>query len=447
MVGKGFSIVMLLCVASVCARAETFAGRFGRRVIESDGQKAPGRPIFTAKGEHGQGLVALEAARQMPGAVPDVTGAVRAAEDEGQGDPPGAAEVRIAPAAAERKGDSRTMDVVATGVGLDAESATQNAFCQAIEQAVGVLVDAETRVKNDEIVTEKVLTFSRGFVQQFSVVRRWEQNGLHYARIRAQVAIHELSAKLKAQNVAVHDVPGELLYRQTRHQILTEEAAAEMFTEALEDYALDKLFRVSIVGQPKQVAKTDTSATLRAAVAVTADLNNWHKFRSALMPFLSRIATKRTVFPPGDWKQARERIKDGNDKAYLAVFRRMSRSGRNVQWDACAVPGSLKAVLKERGDQPFKLHVALVDAEDRPLALVETDIWPSTKYAPKFVHADGGLEYLGPFYWTSTGFGRAPHPAATHQIDLTVDLEKLRDVAKCVAFIKNVSPMAVPDKD
>ena len=64
----------------------------------------------------------------------------------------------------------QVMDVVATGVGADPEQAKQNAFSAAIEQVVGVLVDAETIVKNDEVVRDEVLTFSRGYVNEFKEI-------------------------------------------------------------------------------------------------------------------------------------------------------------------------------------------------------------------------------------------------------------------------------------
>ena len=49
-----------------------------------------------------------------------------------------------------------------TGVGTDPDKAVQNAFSQAIEQVVGVLVDADTVVKNDQLIRDEVLTYSRG---------------------------------------------------------------------------------------------------------------------------------------------------------------------------------------------------------------------------------------------------------------------------------------------
>ena len=79
-------------------------------------------------------------------------------------------------------------EVVVTGDGADADKALQNAFSQAIEQAVGVLVDAETVVKNDQLIRDEVLTYSRGYVEKYEVVKRWQEDGLHRATIQAVVA-------------------------------------------------------------------------------------------------------------------------------------------------------------------------------------------------------------------------------------------------------------------
>jgi hypothetical protein len=67
--------------------------------------------------------------------------------------------------------------VVATGAGETPDAARQNAFSAAIEQVVGALVDAETIVKNDQVVRDQVLTYSRGYVEEFDVVASWERVG------------------------------------------------------------------------------------------------------------------------------------------------------------------------------------------------------------------------------------------------------------------------------
>ena len=84
-------------------------------------------------------------------------------------------------------GSAQVKEVAVTGIGTDPDKAVQNAFSQAIEQTVGVLVDAESVVKNDQLIRDEVLTFSRGYVEKYDVVKRWEDGGLHHATIRATV--------------------------------------------------------------------------------------------------------------------------------------------------------------------------------------------------------------------------------------------------------------------
>ena len=87
-------------------------------------------------------------------------------------------------------------EVVVTGVGTDSETAMQNAFSQAMEQSVGLLVDAETVVKNDRLIRDEILTYSRGYVEKYEVVSRWQDGGLHHTKIRAVVARDKLVEKL-----------------------------------------------------------------------------------------------------------------------------------------------------------------------------------------------------------------------------------------------------------
>ena len=46
-------------------------------------------------------------------------------------------------------------EVIVTGIGTDPDKAVQNAFSQAIEQTVGLLVESETVVKNDRLIHDR----------------------------------------------------------------------------------------------------------------------------------------------------------------------------------------------------------------------------------------------------------------------------------------------------
>ena len=88
--------------------------------------------------------------------------------------------------------------VVAEGVGLDPDGALKNAFVQAVRQVVGAYVDAETLVKNDQLVHDKVLTFSRGLVSAYQKISERKRDGLSRVTIRATVRYDKLVADLNS---------------------------------------------------------------------------------------------------------------------------------------------------------------------------------------------------------------------------------------------------------
>src|SRR5712692_9942416 len=60
--------------------------------------------------------------------------------------------------------------VVAEGVGQTAEDARKDAFRNAVRQAVGALIDAETLVQNDQVIKDEVLTYSNALVKSYKEV-------------------------------------------------------------------------------------------------------------------------------------------------------------------------------------------------------------------------------------------------------------------------------------
>ena len=79
--------------------------------------------------------------------------------------------------------------VIAEGVGATAEDAIKDAFRHAVRQVVGAVVDAETLIENDEIIEDKVLTYSDGFIKSYEEVvgSKKVKDGLHRIKIKAQV--------------------------------------------------------------------------------------------------------------------------------------------------------------------------------------------------------------------------------------------------------------------
>jgi len=63
-----------------------------------------------------------------------------------------------------------TIAVIAEGTGASPDEAIKDAFRNAVRQVVGAVVDAETVIKNDDLISDKVLTYSDGFIKHYDDV-------------------------------------------------------------------------------------------------------------------------------------------------------------------------------------------------------------------------------------------------------------------------------------
>ena len=94
--------------------------------------------------------------------------------------------------------EADTVKVAARGVGTDKVSALKDAFRDAIERAVGLYVDAETLVRNDEVVTDEILTHSNAYILKYDECETTKtSDGLVKVRLVAVVKKRPLSLELK----------------------------------------------------------------------------------------------------------------------------------------------------------------------------------------------------------------------------------------------------------
>ena len=111
------------------------------------------------------------------------------------------------------KNDGKEMQTVfAEGVGTTREDALKDAFRAAVRQVVGEAVDAETIVKNEELVRDQVLTYSDGFIPEHKVTSEKHDNGLFRMGILAKVQRRSVIMKLKAANVTAKSFDGQSVY-------------------------------------------------------------------------------------------------------------------------------------------------------------------------------------------------------------------------------------------
>lgn len=106
------------------------------------------------------------------------------------------------------KTSPQTRVVITTGYGTDKELALKNAFKSAVEQYVGVVVDADTIVKNDKIIKDEILTASNGFIEKYKELSTEKIDGLIEVNIRAIVKSQKVFNAIKNLNITTIKLNG-----------------------------------------------------------------------------------------------------------------------------------------------------------------------------------------------------------------------------------------------
>lgn len=154
--------------------------------------------------------------------------------------------------------DSEMVEIVAQGMGVDADSALRNAYSNAIQQALGLPLDAETLVQNDQLVKDEVLTHSRGLIKEVATVSQGNQNGLFSVTVRAQVLRQPLIDKVKPILKTTAAIDGRSLHAAIETEKKQAQDAQALLNEAIKPLIGPGLFNFEFVGQPTLDPKDKT---------------------------------------------------------------------------------------------------------------------------------------------------------------------------------------------
>lgn len=107
---------------------------------------------------------------------------------------------------------TKEISVIATGTGIDSNSATKNAIRAAVEQAVGAYISSETITKNRILLDDKIFMFSEGYVEKMKIISTRNEGGLVHVKIEALVVGDKLKQKLQQLGIATAKLEGESLF-------------------------------------------------------------------------------------------------------------------------------------------------------------------------------------------------------------------------------------------
>lgn len=199
--------------------------------------------------------------------------------------------------------DASLVKVTGRGVGVDRAAALKDAYRDAVERAVGLYVDAEQMVKNDEIVSDKILTQSNAYIEKCDIVKETTENGVVMVKILAEVKRRDLVKRIT-------DTMPPQTYRlldggaASAHANMVSEAkrnadAAALMANFLKDY--DPIRQLMTVGldspNPKLLKNPKDENVVGLAYLMKIEVNR-KKYFEETVPKLKQILDQISLTPP-----------------------------------------------------------------------------------------------------------------------------------------------------
>ena len=186
--------------------------------------------------------------------------------------------------------------VKATGVGKDKEEALKNAFRESVRIAVGTVIDSEIIIKNDKVIKDEIIDYSRGFVERHKVLSEGRNSdGLYEVTIRATVKDRQLYEKLRRFQPASAKVEGSNIFGAVTSRMESRKKAAELLAKSLAatDLPLPLLKTEFLSKKPRMVEENAESVLAEWAVRVSFDQKLYQeKVYPWLKELLSDVATR-----------------------------------------------------------------------------------------------------------------------------------------------------------
>ncbi|MEW6078310.1 MAG: hypothetical protein AB1724_10890 [Thermodesulfobacteriota bacterium] len=252
------------------------------------------------------------------------------------------------------KNQAEAITVVATGIGLDYESSFKNALSNAIQQALGTVVDAETLVNNETVIKDQVLTYSDGFVSEVQKIKDERRpDGLFESSIKATVQKKKLIEKLREKNISIISVDGTSLFAETLTQIKTQTDAKELFAKALEGLPIGLLSPRIVDQNPEITTKENDGAVVSWKMEILYNQADYYdKVAPSLQGILEQVCvdkskdyTSTNIPPPSGmqqpgweyplWDVEQRLAKKYNSDQYRVIYLNIgsNSSGDNLRWN------------------------------------------------------------------------------------------------------------------
>ena len=197
---------------------------------------------------------------------------------------------KILPPQSSSNETASVMEVIAAGVGLSKEEAQKDAYRNAVRQVVGLYVDSQTLVENDELIEDKILSASNGVVRTAKTIPSSvnEQDGLWRLRARVTVEVTRVTSRLAEAKVIKQKIDGESMFAKAPSKVEKKQSTEELLKELFAE--LPNMVKLSLQGAPDYDTNT---GELIYTVELTPDIEAYREFLPRLTKALETVAVKR----------------------------------------------------------------------------------------------------------------------------------------------------------
>ena len=198
--------------------------------------------------------------------------------------------------------DAEIVKVRGRGTGMNKTEALEDAYRDAIESAVGVYVDAEQMVKNEDLVKDQILTHSNAYIQDYETIKEDKSgNGLVTITILASVRKLALAKKIKdvmpTQKVALSNV-SKNLHAEIVTDTKRKEGAVALLKNELDNLSpIRQLMKVSLAAEkPVTESVPEDSSLVRLWYPIKVEVDRT-RYYEEFVPRWERLLDEIKIAP------------------------------------------------------------------------------------------------------------------------------------------------------
>ena len=198
--------------------------------------------------------------------------------------------------------DAEIVKVRGRGTGMNKTEALEDAYRDAIESAVGVYVDVEQMVKNEDLVKDQILTHSNAYIQDYETIKEDKSgNGLVTITILASVRKLALAKKIKdvmpTQKVALSNV-SKNLHAEIVTDTKRKEGAVALLKNELDNLSpIRQLMKVSLAAEkPVTESVPEDSSLVRLWYPIKVEVDRT-RYYEEFVPRWERLLDEIKIAP------------------------------------------------------------------------------------------------------------------------------------------------------